>query len=309
LFLLLPQLVQASIISEPTLQTPLVSHYSLEELSGVRADDHSANDLSDINTVLYGTGKILHAADFESSNSEYLSIADGSQSGLDLTSSMTLSAWVKLESSPGTGSYAVVSKYSSGNNRSYILNIGDTNKISYATVNGGVNYCEKSWSPSTGVWYMVSAVFDASADTVKMYVDGSQLGTTCTSQTATPADGSAEFRVGSAQDSGRYFDGLIDQVYVGASALDATAIALLYNTGLGQSYDTIETPPSACIFLNDFMSNAEAQTCVVNGATTTCEYSYASTTIPLDPVSVGALTFIFFLVFGVFIWLVKRFSE
>lgn len=60
------------------------------------------------------------AADFESSNYEYLSISDATQNGLDITGSLTLVGWMNLES---LERYQILAaKYECGvNNRAYRL--------------------------------------------------------------------------------------------------------------------------------------------------------------------------------------------
>jgi hypothetical protein len=47
----------------------------------------------------------------DASNTDYAYLTDGSQTGLDITGSITLEAWIKLESLPASGvSYAIVAK-------------------------------------------------------------------------------------------------------------------------------------------------------------------------------------------------------
>lgn len=82
------------------LSTNLVSYWELEESSGTREDSHGANDLTDNNTVLYGTGKQGNGADFEATNSEYLNVASSLGAYND---TFTYSFWVNLESLPSSG--------------------------------------------------------------------------------------------------------------------------------------------------------------------------------------------------------------
>jgi len=72
----------------------------MEETSGSRADaSGEGNTLTDNNTVdsSADSQEGSRSADFESTNSEYLSIADASQSNLDITGDMTVAAWIKAE--------------------------------------------------------------------------------------------------------------------------------------------------------------------------------------------------------------------
>jgi len=278
LFLFLPLQSNADILGEASLYTPLVSYYTTDEVSGVRGDSKGTNNLSDFNTVGSATGKINLAADFESTNSEYLAITDGSQSGLDLTTH-TIAAVVKFETVPGSARFDIVTKYNSGTSRSYRFQAGDGNQLlSIQLGAAGTNYCAKSWTPTTGVWYYVATTFNDSTNETKLYVDNSQLGTTCTGMSATPYNGTADFRIGAGQDAGNYFDGLIDEVYIGSSALDATALSLLWDGGAILPYDTIDPELVSCVYTNNFdMNSTIGQTCVTEGATTTCEYTASPT--------------------------------
>jgi len=290
---LLPLQLNAAILDEPTLTAPMAAYYKLDEVSGVRYATYSSNDLTDVNTVGSGVGALELAADFETSNSEYLSIADGSQSGLDLTS-MTLSAWVKFETAPGSNRFDVITKYNGTTNRSYRLQVGDGNQLLLIQLGtAGTNYCAKSWTPSTGVWYHIAGTFSDSANESKLYVDGSQLGTTCSSMNATPYNGTAEFRIGSGQDAGNYFDGLIDEVYIASDALNSTAIGLLYNSGSPLPYEYIEPTLNFCYYHDTLNMNATT-TCVTDGATTTCLVDAPNAINYLDWLQVN-LWIIFFL--------------
>jgi hypothetical protein len=95
LFLLLPLQSHSAVITD---YSP-ISHWSLDETSGVRYDSSTtSNDLSDNNTVLYATGKLDNAGDFELSNSEWLSITDASQTSLEPSTAFSVSGWYKFES-------------------------------------------------------------------------------------------------------------------------------------------------------------------------------------------------------------------
>ena len=89
---LLPSFAEAAIIDD------LISYWKLDETGGTREDIHGPNDLTDNNTVgNIDPGIISLGADFIAANSEYLSIEDGAQSGLDPANGVTVQAWVKLK--------------------------------------------------------------------------------------------------------------------------------------------------------------------------------------------------------------------
>ena len=65
--------------------------WAMEETSGTRADSVNSHDLTDNNTVLYGTGKYGNAADFDLANVEYLSVADHADIAPDDSMAISLS--------------------------------------------------------------------------------------------------------------------------------------------------------------------------------------------------------------------------
>ena len=52
-----------------------------------------------------------HSLDLESSSSQYASITDASQTGLDITGDLTIELWAKFESLPSEYNYSIVSKW------------------------------------------------------------------------------------------------------------------------------------------------------------------------------------------------------
>lgn len=75
--------------SSSTLNDNLVAHWKLDESSGTRNDSKGANHLTDNNTVTSAAGKLGDAADFESSNSERLTLADNADMSLGSNSDFT----------------------------------------------------------------------------------------------------------------------------------------------------------------------------------------------------------------------------
>jgi len=166
-----------------------------------------------------------HAVDLERGSSQLLSITDGSQTGLDLSSALTIEAWVKLESLPTTGqSYVIASKREGVlDNRQYsfyVENFGGTDKLTLLITSHGnnVDYVGRiSWSPSVDTWYHIAATWSNSSQTYTAYINGSSIGTDDTSGSNLTSiyDGTAEFRIGAEEAVEiNFFDGLIDEVRV-----------------------------------------------------------------------------------------------
>jgi hypothetical protein len=80
-----------------------VGVWHLNETSGTRVDSTSSNnDLTEQNSVVSVPGKMAGCIDLEEANSERLYITDAAQTGLDITGNLTMQAWVKPESVPGS---------------------------------------------------------------------------------------------------------------------------------------------------------------------------------------------------------------
>lgn len=226
-------------VKNSSLATGLVSYWELEETSGTRVDSHGSNDLTDNNTVLSATGIQGTGADFEASNSEYFSRADGSLSGLKPTTGLTISAWFKLESTPIV--YSIVSKNWSDSSwnppyASYHIRIDDTTHITTHLAHGSsTNYyfLQSTVSTmSTGTWYHVVLRYDS--DTLKAYLNGVEVGSMSAPNDLQYSTGS--LHIGRDQ-TGEYFDGIIDELGIWSRALSAGEIAALYNSGSGIPYE------------------------------------------------------------------------
>lgn len=228
------------------LKTNLVSWWTLDETSGTRNDSHGTNHLTDNNTVLYGTGKKGNAADFEFANSEYLSIADASQSGLDITGDMSISAWVKIESAPGN--YKLVSKWGASNG-SYMLAYYDnagTKKIRldlYDNGDGSNNVpVDWTYTLTNGTWYHIVVVTDVGAtnSVSELFINGVSQGTGTHTGVNAIFSGTGAFNIGAYGGIDGYADGMIDEVGIWNKLLTGAEVTELYNSGNGMTYTDLD---------------------------------------------------------------------
>lgn len=219
----------------------IVSYWTLDETSGTRADSHGNNDLTDNNTVGYGTGKISNAADFEYSNSEYLSIADGSQSGLDGMSNLSVSLWAWVEST-AINYPNLISKWSD-TARGWAVVILSGKFYFYTNPDGAsgtTTSVAATNSLSTGTWYHLVGTFTSGTNGQKLYINGS-LDAQATPIGSVINNNSAAFQMGNSPGqfggySSNYFDGLIDEVGIWNRVLSGTEVSELYNSGNGFAY-------------------------------------------------------------------------
>lgn len=229
----------------------LVSYWKLDESSGNAADSVGSNTLTNVNSVSFVSAVINNGADFEASSSQCFTIADGSQSGLDLTGDMSFACWYKPETLP-SGAYVmtpVVSKWvSTSNQRAYrfgisrdsgnIMSLGFNHSGDGATsTNNYVNYAF-----STGTWYLIGMAYDASAGSVEFFVNSTSIGTVTGLATST-FNSSAQFEIGGNVQQGEYADGIVDEVRCWNRLITATDMAemCLNEWTYTQDFDSLTT--------------------------------------------------------------------
>lgn len=228
----------------------VLSRWPLTEDGGTRHDHVSTNHLTDNNTVLSGAGisevnaSAERSADFEQSNSEYLSITDGSQTGLDPgTNSISYFCWVKLESQPGhSKSYYLGAKWKSGS-RGWMFRISEQsddvdfrigvyfNDDSGGGDDGNYYNSDDVFTLTLGQWYHIGFTFDAAGTTLKFYKDGVQFSNAETTANNGLKNSTADFRIGGSEFSGAgdYMDGLMqDSIFWSGAALSAAEVLALY---------------------------------------------------------------------------------
>ena len=233
----------------------LVSYWKLDEESGERADSHGSNPLSDNNTVLYDTGKIGNAANFELDNAEYLSHADNADLSFSGNDPFTIACWVNMETKDGTAN-RIVSKSAGEGNIEYRLSYrGDDSdafvfEVSHDGDGSGLNRAEETTvgDPDLATWYFVVAWHDPDADVLAIQVNNNTADTQAHANGV--YDGASVFCVGILNTGeAQGFDGLIDELGLWNRVLTAPEKTLLYNGGDGLAYPfTTFIPTATTIF-------------------------------------------------------------
>lgn len=163
-----------------------------------------------------------YSVDLESGSSQSLSISDASQTGLDITGDLTIEAWIKLESHPGTdNAYTIAGKHNGDLDQSgymvvYEKTSGDVNRLRYDVYSNGESgtQCIVNHTLNANQWYHIALVYQAGTGTCEFFVDGSSVGTDDSLATSI-YNNTAPFRIGSINSSSiYYFDGQIDDVRV-----------------------------------------------------------------------------------------------
>jgi len=180
------------------------------------------------------------SADFESGSTEYLSIADGSQTGLDLSGDFTFEAWVKPESLPG--GYILAKYETTGNQRAYYLSANSNGTVEFAVSDDGTTsathfaaYDTDASQLTAGVWTHIAVTFDISEQNDLFYINGSLVASTPIggATVGSPIHNStADFTIGARNGGNTPYDGLIDDVRVWSVERTPTEISDNYQREL-----------------------------------------------------------------------------
>ena len=197
----------------------LVAAYGFDEGSGTTTADRSGNSNTGTvsNTTWSTAGKFGNALFFNGTNAR-VNVNDSSS--LDLTSGMTLEAWVKptlitnvfqtvvMKEQPGNLAYALYG--ASGNSRP------DTEAI----IGGSSRALVGPNDLTTGSWSYLTATYDGS--TLRLFVNGAQVAQQAASGSILTSTGA--LRIGGNAIWGEWFNGWIDEVRVYNRALSSAEI-------------------------------------------------------------------------------------
>ncbi|NCC23170.1 MAG: LamG domain-containing protein [Alphaproteobacteria bacterium] len=223
----------------------LVGHWRLDDGAGsTTAADSSGNGHTGTLTNMEAAQDWVQAAtisgglDFDGTD-DHVSVADNP--ALDLTSTVSVSAWIKADSlTTGTEENRIVFKGGGGHGDNlYTLEVN--NGIIAFALHGfapGVDssacvatddFCVRGVTTvSTGTWYHVAGTYDGNV--AKVYVNGVEDGSNIFTNTGTA--NSYPLNIGGRSDASDMFDGQIDDVRVHDRALTSHEIETLYEQGL-----------------------------------------------------------------------------
>lgn len=154
-----------------------------------------------------------HAADLESSSSQYFSVASAAHVGLALTTDFTFEAWVKLETRQTQG---LIYRASASNG--YILQTNGTGDLIITFSDGANSTTIRTTgffeSGDVGKWVHFALAVDISVPSATIYKNGvSQSVTTNSSAATTLSAPNNTFYIGS-NGGAEFLDGKIDEVRV-----------------------------------------------------------------------------------------------
>ena len=209
--------------STPMAQAPppgLVAAYSFDEGSGINASDGSGHNLTGTvaNAVWAGPGRFGNTLSFNGTSS-WVSVADAPS--LDLTTGMTLEAWV-FPTALGSGLWRnVIIKERTGGETFNLYANTDTNTpaLFVAQSPTGTPIALRGTSPlPLGTWSHLAATYDGA--TLRLYVNGNVVASRPLTGALLTSTGA--LRIGGNSLWGEFFQGSIDEVRI-------------YNRGLTQA--------------------------------------------------------------------------
>jgi len=161
------------------------------------------------------------SASFDGSD-DRLTIGSGVESVINNASTLSVSAWFKLSANGG----AIFSSGSSGTNGFWLYPYSDGLFIFAARNSSSESMLVTP--PSLNNWHHVCGVLNGSSSA--LYIDGSVVGTG--TLPALGSSGGDSPSIGSFLNTGGFINGLIDEVAIFSSALSATDVTNIYNSGV-----------------------------------------------------------------------------
>ena len=163
-----------------------------------------------------------YSVDFDGSD-DYMS---ASVTELNGSSAMSASIWFRFEGSLGGTTNIIMSSVASGTTSGWYMWLNSATNIQYGIAGGTAKDYTMS-AISSGTWYHLAVVHDGTNAT--LYLDGSSLGTQSVS--ALPSSFGDVFNLGRWVANSYYYNGYADEVSIYDSALSASDITAIYNSG------------------------------------------------------------------------------
>ncbi len=184
-----------------------------------------------------------NALDFDSASAmgQFLWMAD--TPALSITSDLTISAWIKPETVTAATGFDIAGKWDTNGFNYLLTQYGDEIQMylegASQTLNSTPNVTTNAANLSAGTWYHVAGVYDASAQSVTIYINGQATASTVNGTIpASLSDGGSAFGIGATGTNrapldapySRTYNGIIDSVRVYARALNSSDVSQLYSS-------------------------------------------------------------------------------
>ncbi len=209
--------------------TGLVAAYGFDTGSGTTTPDQSGtgNNGTLSNATWTTTSKYGQALAFNGTNA---SVTIPDTNSLDLTTGMTLEAWVHPTALGNNWSTAILKEATGSMSYGLYANGGDggTKVPTGEIVNGGFRLAPGTSPLALNTWSHLATTYDGT--TLRLFVNGVQAGQLATAGTITTSTGA--LKIGGNATWGEWFQGEIDEVRIYNRALNATEITADMNTSI-----------------------------------------------------------------------------
>jgi len=198
---------------------------------------------------------------------QYASIADASQTGLDLSTNFTVEAWVQFSTLPSTfGDSSIVAKWNNMDTtqQSYLMQVDSANQLQILFEDSGGNQTVASLSsgiPSltTNVWHHYAVIANISVPSFTFMIDGAVIYNAVTNSAATSIKNSTTPVTVGARNSGsvgvNFLHGFIDAPRIWNLARSTAEIATNYQTYVSSTSSGLVSEWRFDSDLLDFTSN------------------------------------------------------
>jgi hypothetical protein len=239
--------VSVTVGGTATAPVPVLAFNFNEGAGTTVADVSGANNNGTVSNTAWTTaGKNGNALTFNGSNS-WVTVPDANS--LDLTSAMTLEAWIRP--TVATGWRTVVMKETTGGLIYALYGGDDAGRPSEWLRVGTEQGVSGPTALAANTWTHVAATFDGT--TMRVYVNGAQVATRAWTNTIATSTG--VLRIGGNSIWGEYFNGQIDDVRIYNRVLTAAEITTDMNTPVAPPDKTAPIVSSVSPTPNTFTGN------------------------------------------------------
>ncbi len=217
----------ATVTSAPTSPAGLVLAYGFNETSGTAATDaSSAKNNGTVNGATRTTaGRFGSALSFDGVN-DRVDVPDSAS--LDLTTAMTLEAWVRPSSNTGWRTVILKERGTTGHVYALYSSEGSAS-IAENFIGSTYNGALGASALPLNTWSHLTTTYDGAA--LRLYVNGTQVATKAATGAMTAT--ASPLRIGGNALWGEYFAGQIDEVRIYNRALSAAEVQGDMNTAVG----------------------------------------------------------------------------
>lgn len=236
-------------VNNPATPGGLLAGYALDEGSGTTTVDASTNGINGtlVGGATWATGHFGQAVSLDGVNDN---VSLGAPASLQLTGSMTASAWIYATGTPGDDAVIVSNRGSIGFQLDTTVDVGPRVVGFKLTDSSGRDMIRYGSTPlQASTWYFVTGVYDATARTMSVYVNGTlDNGPLVGTVSATQQNAAGTTALLGQRPSGGYnFIGRLDNVRLYGRALSTSELQSDMNRALGTSSSGDTTPPTVSI--------------------------------------------------------------